>query len=1652
MKSTNPLIGDAFFNENPTNILGEQTIEKGRYGNGFVKVKGSLADIERIDAVPVGVADFFPQQDFTVEDKQTLINKFVENENAEQSEKIKKERKARVFKKAAKSSEKEPQEVYTTREVGAQYNKQISKDELDAYYFTHPELNHKLLFDDYTNNKQELIDKGLICYEGGAWTYYYTYVSGNVSKKISNLQRDKEKTIDAIGLEQYDRQIKMLQEVKPAPKGFVGENKIILLPHSNFAKEIEIKELRSAKPELRSFMSLFNAFKAWLRVIPMDSFKKSNYREIIDFYLDNKSIPVDQKADKAEQARQEKNAINIRQRTKEEGDALFAQFLAEELLPEDQAKISYLWNEKFNSIVEPNLDKVPVCFEISKTFKKGLKFQLNPTQRQAVAFMMEKKSGLLAYSVGVGKTAASIGSLSQAFSNGLAHKGVFVVPTNTYDKWIGELEGYTDKDTGAYMHGLLPQNNVVGIFNLNPTIVKGKLKIYSEKDEAILLSIQQVIEMVNSAKGDLSGQKKHEISQVYPINWNGLESEYQNYLELKSSAKTKTFIEYVAGYLRDEYNYSIYSLGTIRKFEDGTIFVTTEVGLQRLGVSDANKKTLTDRLFTILSQGEATGDRESARDIAGLQLRIEQTVSSSMKNAKINIEDLGIDWACFDEAHYYKKLFTYVKGAVTDTSEDKDGNTKYKRDKSKYELKSGQYPSSRALSAFVLSHYVQSMNDNRNVIQLTATPFTNSPLEVFSMLTLTNYKQLEEMGLANMVDFFDTFMKINYDIKYTPQKTVVKDVVLTGYNNLSQLRSIIYSLMDKKDEGANLIRPVKVMYPSIAEGRETTFPMTQEQDELMAIVKDYISGNGSYDAICASALQDEIDGIDFDGLDDEALIVAWEQTTQREYTKDREDLSDAERDALINSIKKVGAKGTELEEDELSDEESLGVRILRGISMMRQITLSPFLYYKACRKAQNEAMVLPDHKEYIHSSPKLMYVMGCIKSVIDYHKERNEKISGQVIYMNAGVDYFPVIKKYIVEELGLKESQVGMVSGSMSKSAKETAKRQFLSGDILVLIGSSTISVGVDLQNNATVLYNCYYDWNPTDAAQIEGRIWRQGNRFAFVRIVYPQCYNSADPVIFEYLNSKTLRINEIWNRSSTVQELDLRDFNPKELQKKLITDPEEKASWEILEEVDKVESQVLYFENRAEMLQNAMASFRNVKNTRDSVAAILKEVAEKKTNITRESAIKNYKNKINEIVDKYDVDPNPEKMQAEINKYKGSRYDHVNDPEGKYKIIDYTAKDENEHLIVGDDILYADALKAIDSLNNIGNMPYAERSLWGDLYYNSNSTSRTLSEFRYNYKDMKAAEDKVLKPMGLTFDTALNPITDFQMKLDALKEQLKEIEATKPERIARIKAEMDAAGGNKKTVGDRIEEFASANEKYLSKYLIAPTFVAEKPTPMEELMAITEPEAVAVEETQLPASEMAVQEIVAPTNNLIIYGKSPDSKAYKAMNIAGEKSKQVSNLALATLIKPEKIEKAKETVDNLAKLFPTWDFKLVETIENKKWLQVKGDPDYVAPVPEPVVEEVQEALNVEEIPAEVTIPEQEEIVAQEEEHTTEAVMEAVEDNLEQKEEETDELTREVIENQIVGLKLILPYKSAADKIAVKNQIKALKMTLELLD
>jgi superfamily II DNA/RNA helicase len=308
----------------------------------------------------------------------------------------------------------------------------------------------------------------------------------------------------------------------------------------------------------------------------------------------------------------------------------------------------------------------------------------------------------------------------------------------------------------------------------------------------------------------------------------------------------------------------------------------------------------------------------------------------------------------------------------------------------------------------------------------------------------------------------------------------------------------------------------------------------------------------------------------------------------------------------------------------MSDEEQEGARVLRGISFGRQIALSPYLF--SCNRIGKGD---PTYLEYIESSPKLQYVMGCIETVKEYHDSHDEEMSGQVIYMNAGIGFFPLIKDYLVHEVGFDSSEVAFIIGGMNAQKKDAIKDKFQSGKVKVLLGSQAIREGINLQNRATVLYDLWLDWNPTDLKQLEGRIWRFGNQFANVRIVIPLIENSIDVAIFQKLEEKTNRINEIWNRAGKENTLKLDEFNPAELKMGLITNPRILAEITLMEDKEILQDEITRLENQVAELDGivqARNTFQNHIGAIEATVNMYKPLKEGQSPRTTETVLRIFK------------------------------------------------------------------------------------------------------------------------------------------------------------------------------------------------------------------------------------------------------------------------------------------------------------------------------------------------------------------------------------------------------------------------------------------
>jgi hypothetical protein len=242
--------------------------------------------------------------------------------------------------------------------------------------------------------------------------------------------------------------------------------------------------------------------------------------------------------------------------------------------------------------------------------------------------------------------------------------------------------------------------------------------------------------------------------------------------------------------------------------------------------------------------------------------------------------------------------------------------------------------------------------------------------------------------------------------------------------------------------------------------------------------------------------------------------------------------------------------------------------------------------------------------------------MDCIRSVRNYHISKNEAISGQVIYMDRGIQYFPLLKEYLIKELGYGENEIGIIQSGLPKNGKRSKDyvKNLFNGEIYneetkefelvsdserlkIVIGSSTIKEGLNLQKFGTVLYNCSVDWNPTDMQQLSGRIHRQKNNFGAVRIVIPLLINSADIFLFQKLQEKSSRLHSIWSTNNLTNKIETGDLNTAEVKYALIRNPEKIAKLKIAEEEEYLNEELLLFTkqlNNANLLNNTIYKLNN--------------------------------------------------------------------------------------------------------------------------------------------------------------------------------------------------------------------------------------------------------------------------------------------------------------------------------------------------------------------------------------------------------------------------------------------------------------------------
>lgn len=541
------------------------------------------------------------------------------------------------------------------------------------------------------------------------------------------------------------------------------------------------------------------------------------------------------------------------------------------------------------------------------------------------------------------------------------------------------------------------------------------------------------------------------------------------------------------------------------KAKDGEITLVTYEGFNNIGF----KKEITENLasgFNYISEQETKSvTNVSERDFQKEAEKAKETEGRMQRGKKYDWEDFGFDHLTFDEVHNANHIVGKVR------IEDRRFASDFRSQ--------NQQTSQLGINTWMAAQYIQEQNDGRNVTLLSATPFTNKPLEYYSILSLIANQALERQGFYNVNTFFETFMEADNDMEIDAKGDVKYKTNVRRFKNNDLFQKLLAEYIDIKGEEDNpeLKRPNRINKEYKIEQNE----LTQEQYENLSN--------------------------EFDNEKDGAILTF-----------------------ILNA---------------------------------RLTAISPYLSPYSEINAREISS-----KSFVENSPKLKMTMDMIRQ----NKADCPK-AGQIIYSELAVEHFPKLKEHLVNEVGFRENEVAIISGSTSKTQRNAIQEAYNKGDIKIVIGSESIQEGMNLQEKTSDMYLLTLPYNFTSLRQTEGRGWRQGNQWENIRINYMLMSDSIDVFMLQKLQAKQARYLEAMKKGASV--VDVSDIDTHELKTSIITDPDRRAEIDIQVLKKRIENEKQRYEADHAFVMRKFEDFRKIKESYEyqkaSLDSKLKEISQ---------------------------------------------------------------------------------------------------------------------------------------------------------------------------------------------------------------------------------------------------------------------------------------------------------------------------------------------------------------------------------------------------------------------------------------------------------
>ena len=502
-------------------------------------------------------------------------------------------------------------------------------------------------------------------------------------------------------------------------------------------------------------------------------------------------------------------------------------------------------------------------------------------------------------------------------------------------------------------------------------------------------------------------------------------------------------------------------------------------------------------------------------------------------------DEIGIDMLVIDEAAAFKNLYK--------PQARENGVPKF--------MGGGGEGSDRAWQVDFRAAAVRRKTGGAGVVLLTATPAKNSPLEFYNLIQFVDPTAFTKAGIRDPEQFIDRFLKIEYREVLDSTFEVTKKSAVTGFKNLDDLRTIIFSYGEFRtaaEVGLKLPRPIV---------ETITIQMDAEQeakyDHYVAQIEQILAnpnpeGGQSYAIL---------------GLLARLSLIALHASLEDGYNY---------KTALTGGLasKRVYRDGE-------------ATVVERHVP--RPTYESPKLIECAKRVAAS-----PHCGHIIFCEPTAVHLW--MREVLVQQGIPRERIA----ILNAE-ETKPADRIRIAREFnGLSSEPPAPGTCSRPSDTATTPKYD-------VVIANSVAYEGVDLQVRTCTIHHLDLPWTPADLEQRNGRAVRQGNTLGTVHIYYYFADGSTDGYRFSLIDGKAGWLGELiksqvrdTNNPAAQQQLSPEDIllmisRNKERTRALLEDKKKRQAEEARARVAK---------EAARLLRQAAGRFREARTTTDAEKA----------------------------------------------------------------------------------------------------------------------------------------------------------------------------------------------------------------------------------------------------------------------------------------------------------------------------------------------------------------------------------------------------------------------------------------------------------------